>query len=417
MLLAGTAHTAQGQASTLSLQTPSSSTGAGSKPSSVAVADVNNDGKLDVVTANSGTSNAGVLLGNGDGTFQPVSTYPTVAKSYPKAVTVADVSGDGKPDLIVASEVASASGSTGAVDVLLGNGNGTFQPLITHAIDGPASAVVIADVNTDGKPDILTTAISINMAIVLLGSGNGTFKAPVDYSTGLASSPMGLAVVDLNSDGQLDLLAGNTGNTTVSYLLGNGDGTFQGLRTYSLGNGNVASGVAVGDVNNDSRPDIFTANYFSSSVGVLLSQGASTFQPNVSYPLGRMSVLPNSVAVADLTGDGKLDLLTANSGSTTISVLPGNGNGTFLPALTYSAGAGSTPYSAVVADVNKDGKPDVLTANYGSNTLGVLLNATTLSMTAPVVAQLMLYPNPAHNEVILRNRATRRNHPGARHAA
>ena len=342
------------------------STGAGSGPASVAVADVNGDGKPDLIVANFGGNTVGVLLGNGNGTFQAQQTFSTGAGWVPVSVAVADVNGDGKPDLIV--------GNVGgnSVSVLLGNGNGTFQVQQTFST-GTGSfpfSVAVADVNGDGKPDLIVANRSDYNVGVLLGNGNGTFQAEQTFSTGVGSVPFSVAVADVNGDGKPDLIVVNEGNNAVAVLLGNGNGTFQAQQTFSTGAGSNPFSVAVADVNGDGKPDLIVANHNTNNVGVLLGNGNGTFQAQQTFSTGAGSA-PNSVAVADVNGDGKPDLIVANLNGNNVGVLLGNGNGTFQAEQTFSTGAG--PFSVAVADVNGDGKADLIVANPGSDSVSVLL--------------------------------------------
>ena len=218
----------------------------------MAVADVNSDGKLDIVVANSepfgDTGVVGVLLGNGDGTFQPVTTFGS-GQAGATSVAVADVNRDGKADLIVAYLCGSScSGEGGLVGVLLGNGNGTFQAVVTYASGGVFSySIAVADMNGDGKPDLVAANLCpINdpfcggigspdgTAGVLLGNGDGTFQSAVAYDSG-GVYPISVAVEDVNGDGKPDLLLANDNSGTIGLLLGNGDGTFQPAATFTSG--------------------------------------------------------------------------------------------------------------------------------------------------------------------------------------
>ena len=378
---------------------------------SVAVADVNGDGKPDVVVVNACAdssckgSSAGVLLGNGDGTFQTAVTYGT-GSSESSYVAVADVNGDGKPDLVVVNQ-------SGTVGVLLGNGDGTFQTAVAYGTGGwEPFSVTVADVNGDGKPDLLVAnqcissecATNTGAVSVLLGNGDGTFQSAVTYGSGGIRS-FSVAVADVNGDGKPDLLvtnvcasSNNCNNGTVGVLLGNGDGTFQTAVAYDSG-GYSALRVAVADVDGDGKTDVLVANQCADStcakdgtVGVLLGNGDGTFQTAVAYDSGGGQAW--SIAVADASGDGRPDVLVANYSSDTVGVLLGNGNGTFQTAVTYGTG-GVLPYSVAVRDVNGDGRPDVLVANtcadetcatYGS--VGVLINTSLTPTTTALTSSL-----------------------------
>jgi hypothetical protein len=405
----------------------------GVQAASVAIADVNGDGKPDLLVANNyncysssceTSGSVGVLLGNGDGTFQPAVSYNTGGQ-YTIWVAVADVNGDGKPDLAVVSY----NSGSGSVSVLLGNGDGTFQPAVTYGLT-PAGAtpetIAIADVNSDGKPDLVVGLFG-SQVDVLLGNGDGTFQPAVTYGDGCCNKGS-LAVADVNRDGKLDLLlvfAFCDGCVSmegrVGVMLGNGDGTFQPQVLYDSG-GDYPVSIAVADVNNDGKPDLVVANSCSvdsggfcsgaGSVGVLLGNGDGTFQPVVSYSAGGLSFF--SVAVADVDGDGKPDLVAAGCPTTngsgpvycggsadgSLAALLGNGDGTFQPAVVFDAG-GYWPISVAAADLNGDGKPDVAVASWRGDatsgydgSVGVLLNGGG-STAKPTTTTLVSSLNPS----------------------
>jgi len=376
----------------------------GGQSFSVAIADLNGDGKPDLVVTNAGLAEGviGVLLGKGDGTFLPVVTYNS-GGDFAYSVVVADVNGDGKPDLLVADcgliGINVCNHSNGLVGVLLGNGDGTFQPVVTYDSGGSTTvSIAVADVNADGKPDVLLANECGNSSTcadgsvgVLLGNGDGTFQKATTYDTKYDIDSV--AVADVNGDGKLDLLVASSGNSRVGVLLGNGDGTFQPIVIYDSG-GISSLSVAVADVNGDGKPDLLVANRCDTSgncahgsVSVLLGNGDGTFQTAVSYDPGGTGA--QSVAVADVNGDGKPDLVVAIFYYNTVAVLLGNGDGTFQAATTYGSG-GNSPTSVAVADLNGDGLLDVAVANFcgGSGCLpgklGVLLN-NTADTTPPVI--------------------------------
>ena len=217
---------------------------------------------------------------------------------------------------------------------------------------------------------------------MLLGNGDGTFQAAVSYIAG--SDPYSAAVGDFNGDGKLDLAVANAGSANISIFLGKGDGTFLVAVNYGTGPNPVS--VAVGDFNRDGKPDLAVANngaasgspykpLINASVSVLLGNGDGTFQTAVNFDAG---LSPFSVVLGDFNGDDQLDLAVANEGglmwpnqfSRGVSVLLGNGDGTFQPAFNYSAGA--RPDSVAVSDFNGDGKFDLAVANGGG--VSVLLN-------------------------------------------
>ena len=348
----------------------------GSTAISIVVADMNGDAKPDLVVANVcvGPNNCdggvGVLLGNGDGTFQTAKTFDS-GVVFAHSVAVADLNHDGKLDVAVSHEFScSPTPCSGLISVLLGKGDGTLAaPHIYPSGGYEAANVVIADVNGDGKPDLLVANAcagpdfpcnSGGAVGVLLGNGDGTFGATQSYILG---GPGGtLAVADANQDGKLDLLVLRGGFLDV--LLGNGDGTFQSPAIYELGDA-VSSLMAVGDVNGDGKPDLLETNRCfdngctSSAVGVLIGNGDGTFQAEQKYSTGATFAL--SVALGDVNGDGKPDLVVGHY-TGALAVLLGNGDGTFKTALRYNSG-GRNANTIAIADANGDAKPDVVVGN------------------------------------------------------
>ncbi len=350
----------------------------GSRSQAVAAADLNGDGKLDLVVGNVDSATVSVFLGDGTGTFKAHVDFATGL--YPNAVTLRDFNGDGKPDLALAN-------GSGTVSILLGNGDGTFQPHVEYTA-GPASfSLAVGDFNGDGKLDLAVVNNNSNLSgtvSILMGNGDGTFRTHVDYPVGMG--PYSVAVGDFNRDGKLDLVIANYPSVfTVSVLLGNGDGTFQSQVTYPVGRQPIS--VAVADVNGDGKLDLAVADFTDGFVSVLLGNGDGTFQPSVEYPTGRV---PSTIIIGDFNGDGKLDVATSNfapGGYTVppgyINILLGNGDGTFQAPVAFVAGP--NPDTVVVADLNNDGALDFITGSGsvpGAATFSVLLQVPTVSLSS-----------------------------------
>jgi hypothetical protein len=330
----------------------------------MAVADLNGDGKVDVVTANYHSGTVGILLGNGNGTF---GSAATINGGRPNEVAIGDFDGDGKPDLAITEY------NTDNVSVYLGNGNGTFGSPANDGVGGRPFGILTFDLNGDGKPDLVTANDQSQDVTVSLNNGNGTFPAPSVSPTG--SNPYSVAIGDFNGDGKPDLVTADRGIFAATVLLGNGDGTFQAPLNVSLPN--AAYSVVVGDFNGDGKQDLAISGG-GNIVTVILGNGNGTFQPgDTLYFVGSA---PRSLVAADLNGDGQLDLVTADVNANEVSALIGNGNGTFQAAVNYSTLYGAN--RAAVGDINGDGGPDLVVV--GGNTLAVLFgngNGTFLNAT------------------------------------
>lgn len=381
----------------------------GTNAHSVAVADVNGDGKPDLLVANNcatpacnTTGSVGVLLGNGDGTFRNVVTYSS-GGYWANAIAVADLNGDGHPDLVVANySKAEGSSGNGKLGVRLGNGDGTFQAVVTLDTGGiTASSLAIADVNGDGKPDLIAVNECVSRkncqsgsVAVLLGNGDGTFQPARTYASGY--SPVSVAVGDLNRDGNPDIVVANSCfassncvNGSVSILFGSGDGIFEPAVSIDSG-GAYPNVVAIADLNGDGKLDLVVGNGCTTGIdcsvstegviGVLLGLGDGTFQPAVTYDPG--GFLAYSLAVADINGEGKLDLVVGNYGD--VGLLLGNGDGTFESASVLNVNYEAT--GVAVADLNRDGQPDLVVSDDASTVVGVLLNGSREGTTTNLVS-------------------------------
>jgi hypothetical protein len=402
----------------------------GYNPYSVAIADVNGDGKPDLIVANQEQSkndpegSISVMLGKGNGRFDAPVNYGSGGQGA-YSVSVADVNGDGKLDLVVANGCAGSSCSMGAVGVLLGKGDGTFKKAVTYG-SGAASTfgahVVVGDLNGDGKPDLAVANTGVGcgngcpagLVAVLLGRGDGTFKKAKTYPTGGFDAIGWVAIADVNGDKKPDLVVANYCATECSYpplggsvgvLLGKGDGTFHPVKTYPSGGDGTVS-VAVADLNKDGKPDILVANCGplacgpgspGGNVGVLIGNGNGTFKSVVNYPAANS---PFDVVAADVNGDGKLDIVVSNWGTPdastnngAVTVLLGKGNGTFRPAQTFPSGGAEAP-SVAVADVNNDGRPDLALACVADT-----LKQNSTGVVSVLINDTKIAPRPAETAV------------------
>jgi len=333
-------------------------------PVGLATGDFTGDGKPDLVVSSDESTVSNVILpGLGNGTFgvNPVG----IGGDADMSIAVADFNGDGKLDLAYGS---------GVVQVQLGNGNGTMQPVTTLPGVTNSRAVVAADVNGDGKMDLIAARDDGNVT-VFLGVGNGTFQTGVNFLAGTWLE--GVAVADFNNDGKLDLVVTSSADNAVSILLGNGNGTFQAPIHFPV---TGPFKVVTGDFNGDGKIDIAVGHIFAPTVTVLIGNGNGTFQPGADFPAGGNNW---SLVVADFNADGKLDLAVTNQNNNTVSILAGNGNGTFRAPVTFAVG--QYPRGLIVADLNSDGTLDLVSINYNDSTVSALLNTRGLTTQAPTM--------------------------------
>jgi hypothetical protein len=398
---------------------------------SVASGDFNGDHNPDIAIANSCQSSSngsncdaggvvGVLFGSGDGTLQQSVSYIS-GGSAASSIAVADLNGDGYPDIVVANQCISVTDcNSGDVGVLLNNGDGTFAPVVSYSAGYGTDAVAIADMNGDGIPDLVVANQCLNAnscnnggVSVLFGTGKGAFQAPTTYSSG-GQGAVSVAVRDVNGDGFPDVVVANQcasksncNNGEVDILLGSSNGALHAGSSYSSG-GYSALSVAVADLESGGPPDIIVASLCATSancvdgvVGILIGYGNGTFKPPVAYDSDGYGA--SSVEVADMNGDGIPDLVVDNICKTSsncskggVALLLGKGDGTVQSPLLYDSD-GNDATSVAAVDLNGDGKLDIVTADNCTTKdncngiVAVLLNSSLLKTTTVLASSA----NPA----------------------
>ncbi|MDB5337218.1 MAG: Serralysin, partial [Planctomycetaceae bacterium] len=335
----------------------------GGTANAVAVGDLNSDGLVDIVSVDSSAGILAVELGNADGTFQnPKTTIITPLSSFPRSLVVRDMDGDGKPDVVLIGH------DSNTVSVFSGLGNGSFQSPFTLGTGTGPFSVAVDNLDSNGKPDIVFTN-EISNTVGVLKNNELAIEPDADLSG--VQGPSGVAIGDLNRDGFLDLAVANkTSNSVTIFLSQNGDGFHPGV---SFNVGAVPVAVALTDLNGDGNLDVITANKGSDDITVLLGNGNGSFQLPSTFDVGHT---PSALAVTDFNGDGALDVIVANESDGTLAFLLNDGAGGFLfpPGFEVTV---SLLSGVVIADVDRDGRPDIVAASDTSGA-GVLLvkNAT-----------------------------------------
>jgi uncharacterized repeat protein (TIGR01451 family) len=381
----------------------------GTSPTAIVVGDFNGDGKPDIAVLNSGSRNVSILLGNGDGTFQPAKSFD-VGGDNPSSIAVADFNGDGKLDLeiaipgdIPAPPTTFPTCTQSSVNLMLGNGDGTFQAARRAVtVDSSNLSLTVGDLNGDAKTDLVVLrsqrdpACPVGGGNIFLGGGDGSFQTAGEIA---ATAPV--LVADFNGDGKPDLVAGG------GVLLGNGDGTFRALVALPLPGGcgflcqQSFSNVVAADFNGDGKLDLAigraTRRCDICSIGtprsfstlVLLGNGDGTFQaPQTAGPGGFFLV------TGDFNGDGKPDIAaspTIYAGSSLFHLLLGKGDGTFPSTFDFDTGAGPVFLAAV--DLKGDKLADIVSANLMDATVNVLLN-TSATSGSDLSARISATPEP-----------------------
>jgi type II secretory pathway component GspD/PulD (secretin) len=379
----------------------------GNGPVFVTSVDVNADNFQDLIVANSTDNTLSILLGNGDGTFQnPLAPAPATGAG---PVSIATGTFDAKNNTNIDLAVANQLGNS--LTILLGNGDGTFTAASGSPIKtgNRPTSVVPAILSTGGQTDLIVANQKDNTISVFIGNGDGTFLPAVNYPTG--NAPTGLCVADFNNDGKLDLAVTNQNDNTVWIYLGNGDGTFGKPVSFAVGQAPVY--VASADFNGDNILDLAVANNGAAtstnsgdSVSILLGNGDGTFSAATDFPAGNG---PTSIAIADYNVDGFPDLAVTAQSDNSVALMLGLGDGTFSPFFEFPVQ--TNPLSSVTNVFSTSGQPDLAVANQGSNTVSVILNSSAfgaagLGTTTPGTQ----FPNAEYIDVGVKVKATPRIH-------
>jgi FG-GAP-like repeat/Bacterial Ig-like domain len=333
----------------------------GTLPLSVVSGDFNQDGNLDLASANQGANTVSIMLGNGTGAFAAATSVAVGVT--PTAISSGDFNNDGILDLATANQTA------GTISVLIGNGTGGFT-VTTYTVGTNPNSIATGDFNSDGKLDLVSTSDNIDGTVsVLYGTGAGVFATASSFSAG--SNQSSVLSGDFNADGHLDvavLLSHPTVAGEISVLFSDGAGNFLTPKLFSVAN--TPTMFASADFNNDGRLDFVTANNnVDTQISVLLSNNAGSYATSQAIIL---PAIPTAVSLGDLNGDGQLDVVVVNEDPTNnVNVLYGNNAGGFAAPLNLTVG--TSPAGASIGDLNNDGRLDLVVANSGSNNVSVLL--------------------------------------------
>jgi Flp pilus assembly secretin CpaC len=403
---------------------PSTSYNVGHGPIALTAADFRNVGQLDIAVVNEIDNSLTILVNQGAGTFlastgSPIPLGTTTGRTVPAiapSIASAILTTSGFHDLLVTDPV------TDTVEVLLSNGDDTFTPPSRIPVGRQPSAIVTGDFNADGNQDFAVTNFTDNTFSLFLGNGQGAFTEASGSPFALpspAAGPIAMTAADFDSDGHLDLAIVNQTTSDVSILLGNvdskGNPTFtqatsgQGGSPIAVGKSPVA--IATGDLNNDSHPDLVVVNQADNTVSVLLGNGNGTFTAATNSPLATGQA-PTAVTISDFNADGNLDIAVTDPQTDSVSVFLGVGQGLFAPA--FELPVGSNPSALLSAALSGASLPDVAVADDPSGATGqvtvILSPASLFSNSGAGIAQ-QPYPGAQYEDLGVKIKATPTIHP------
>ncbi|CAF1645956.1 unnamed protein product, partial [Adineta ricciae] len=344
------------------------STGKGSSPNSIAIGDLNNDHLLDFVVANQNSISIGVFLGFDNGLFSNQTIYSTTLQEYPRSVHIADINKDQNMDVIVTYLWSSN------LAVLLGFGNGTLsnERYFSFQSDAGPTETAIGDFDNDSHLDIVVTLQFAHEIIVLQGFSNGSFSSKMNYFLGSDSYPTAVSIADLNNNHLLDIVVASYSEGSLYIFQGYGNGTFVNDVTLSTGFNSLPRSLVIVDFNKDNFKDIAVANSGSDNIRIFFGDTDGSFSDEITLSTG-IDSSPYAISISDFNNDNQLDIVVANYGSNTLGILLGCNGKTFFDQIIYSTGDFSQPYDVAIGDVNNDQYLDVLIVNLGTDNIGVFL--------------------------------------------
>ncbi|CAF4262542.1 unnamed protein product, partial [Adineta steineri] len=339
-----------------------------SNPSALALNDVNYDNILDIIVTNFGTDNVGILTGDVYGNFTLGRFYQLVNGADPKGITTGMFDESTRWNMFVAES------GTGTVDLLIRRSAAYFENILSYTTGSSPHpyAVIVNDFNNDNKSDVVAVDSAIDALGIYLGYGNGSFWPRTLFSVESNAHPVDAVVADFNQDNQLDIATANSYNDSISIIYGFGNGSFTNLTQYQLNRGSQPNSIATCDLNNDNVFDFIIAETGRDSIGILLGYDYNSFEDQITYS-NQFSLRPSSIISRDFNNDTYFDIAAAFAANDSVGILYGYRNGSFRELIMYSVGYNSYPYEIVSADVNNDNILDIIVANAGSNTIGVLV--------------------------------------------
>lgn len=361
----------------------------GSHPRDAAPGDFNGDGEIDLAVTNLYSKDISMFVGNGDGSLAPEKRYS--AEGFVYQLSSADYNNDGRLDMAV------ANWGGYSVSVFLNQGSGIFSSPVKYGVANDPMSVTSGDFNRDGNVDLAVTNTGSGSPFgssisVLIGNGDGTFNPETQYSVG--EHPDSIVTFDFNGDGNLDFAVANRWANSVSILLGKGDGALKQEVRYPTGMNPFC--LIASDLNNDGKLDLVTTNSDRrtpdepyGSISVLMGNGDGTFFGEMRYDIGE---LHTSLTSLDWDMDGKADLALTDTYYGKIDIMFGKGDGTFYGKTSYPVG--QEPKSIKSADFNKDGKPDLAVANFDSNDVSILINDNVPGQPTITVTPVTPFPTP-----------------------